>query len=49
MPLMIKMRFTLAVRLFGVKFYANGAMIIKLESYYDGENMFAPQKTADLK
>lgn len=34
---------------FGVKFYANGAMIIKLESYYDGENMFAPQKTADLK
>ena len=34
---------------FGVKFYANGAMIIKLESSTTVKNMFAPQKTSDLK
>jgi hypothetical protein len=31
---------------FGVKFYANGAMIIKLESYYDGEKYVCPAKDA---
>ena len=34
---------------FGVKFYANGAMIIKLESYYDGEKYVCPAKDGGLK
>lgn len=34
---------------FGVRFYANGAMIIKLESYYDGEKYVCPAKDGGLK
>ena len=34
---------------FGVKFYANGAMIIKLESYYDGKKYVCPAKDGGLK
>ncbi len=34
---------------FGVKFYANGVMVINLEDYYDGEKYVCPAKSGGLK